>query len=239
VTLRARERLEVLQDGPALTRAARALVLEVASEALAARGAFHLALSGGSTPQPTHAALAASAADFARWHAWFADERCVPPDDPASNHRAAAASGLLACLVPEHVHRMRGEAEPAAEARRHAAELCAALGEPPRLDLVVLGLGADGHTASLFPGTRALDSADWTAVGHAPTAPRTRITLTLPTLREARRVLFLVTGAEKADTLRAALHGSPDVPARAIHPHTGELVWLVDRAAAARLENER
>jgi 6-phosphogluconolactonase len=237
--LRERESLHVVADGAELTRAACALVLEAAGAALAERGVFHLALSGGSTPQPTHAALAASPADFARWHAWFADERCVPPDDPASNHRAAATSGLLARIPPANVHRMRGEDDPDSEARRYAAELCAALGEPPQLDLVVLGLGADGHTASLFPGTRALDSAEWTAVGEAPAEPHTRITLTLPTLREARRVLFLVTGAEKADALRAALHGSPVVPARAVHPHAGELVWWVDRAAAARLEDER
>ncbi len=238
--LRPGERLRVLADADELAQAAAEPVLLHAHEAIATRGRFHLALSGGSTPRRAYAELARldPEAGFERWHAWFGDERCVPPEDEHSNHRMAAASGLLARLPAAQVHRMRGEAPvPAREAERYARELCTELGLPPRLDLVLLGLGPDGHTASLFPGTPALDAAGWVTVARSPGAPSGRLTLTFPTLTEARSVLFLVAGADKAEALSRSLGSSSgaDLPARRVQPRTGTLLWLVDRPAASGL----
>ena len=229
--------VRVLENTSELARAAAGLVLAQARAAIDARGHFHLALSGGSTPRATYVELArrGSEAGFDRWHAWFGDERCVPPEHADSNYRMAVESGLLGRLPAAQVHRMRGEApEPAREAARYEGELCAVLGRPPRLDVVQLGLGTDGHTASLFPGTPALADRRWVTVGHAPVRPHDRLTLTLPAIAEARCVLFLVAGAEKAAALARALGASPadDVPSRHARPRAGTLHWLVERSAA-------
>jgi 6-phosphogluconolactonase len=232
------EEIRVVPEGLFAARAAE-LVLARAREALAQRGRFDLALAGGSTPAASYRELARLPfPEAARWHAWFGDERCVPPDHVASNHRMAVESGLLARLAPENVHRLRGEARDAqAEAERYEEELCRAVGRPPRLDCVLLGLGADGHTASLFPGSPALDSPRWVAAGSAPAEPRARLTLTLGALRAARGLVFLVAGAAKAPVLARTLADDPEhgVPARRARPRDGSLTWLVDRAAAAEL----
>ena len=231
--MRARESLRVVTDGAALADAGCALVLQHAEAALRARGAFHLALSGGSTPRGVYQRLARDARSFEGWSVWFGDERCVPPESPLSNFHMAAESGLLERLPAERVHRLRGEATDArAEARRYAAELCAALGEPPRLDLVLLGLGDDGHTASLFPGSPALEASGWVTESRSPRPPLERLTLTLATLEEARALAFLIAGPDKALALARALGGSPpEAPAHRAYPRDGTLVWLVDRAA--------
>ena len=239
------ENVRVLPDASALARAAADVVLARARDAVAARGSFHIALAGGSTPRATYIELARRtelaqrvvAADFAHWHAWFGDERCVPPEDALSNHHMVRETGLLARLPPSQVHRMRGEAtDPASEAERYAQELSDALGTPPRLDVVLLGLGADGHTASLFPGTPALEARGWVAVGRAPTPPFERLTLTLATLAEARHVLFLVAGADKRAALERTLDpaSGDELPARRVHPRAGTLSWLVENSAAPR-----
>jgi 6-phosphogluconolactonase len=227
--------VRVVEDASELAHQAAELVLEQAREAIAARGAFHLALAGGSTPRAAYAELANAEADFARWHAWFGDERCVPPEDVQSNYRMVRESGLLARLHPSQVHRLRGEAPDAEhEAERYARELCDSLGVPPRLDLVLLGLGADGHTASLFPRTPTLEDPGWVAVGRAPAPPHARLTLTLRTLAEARTVAFLVAGADKREALARCLEPSSrsEAPARRVRPRTGSLLWLVERSAA-------
>jgi 6-phosphogluconolactonase len=148
-----------------------------------------------------------------------------------------AESGLLGCLPRDQVHRLRGEDEPAREAERYERELCSALGNPPRLDLVLLGLGADGHTASLFPGTASLREVRWVAVGRAPTPPHRRLTLTFPTLTEARSVVFLAAGRDKAAALARALGAAARdaLPAGRVRPRDGTVVWLIERTAATLL----
>ena len=224
----------IAADAGELARLAAAEVLAHARRALVERGVFHVALAGGSTPRAAYRELARSGASFARWHAWFGDERCVPPDHPDSNYRMALEAWLGTVPAAPEVHRLRGEAPPEEEARRYAAELDQHLGPAPRLDLVLLGVGADGHTASLFPGSAALDSRSAVAVAHAPRPPVERLTLTLPVLNGARAVLFLVAGSDKRAALSAARSnapGAPKIPAACVRPE-GELLWLVDPAAA-------
>jgi len=233
--------LRVLEDGGALASAACAEVQRAAEQALERRGRFHLALAGGRTPRGAYALLArrGPAAGFGGWHLWFGDERCVPPDHEDSNFRMVEESWLIpAGFPPANVHRLRGEAPPEEEAVRYAGERVHELGSPPRLDLVLLGLGADGHTASLFPGDGAADgSIGLVRVAHAPVEPRLRLTLTPSAFAGAGQALFLVAGADKAQALAAVLsgQGTPErYPALSVRP-AGRRLWLADRAAAARV----
>lgn len=234
-------------------RAARRFV-QAARTAVAARGRFAVALSGGSTPRPLFERLADPALQGAvAWEAvdvFWADERCVPPDDERSNYRMAREA--LLDLVPVEdgrVHRIAcGDAEPEAAARRYEALLRDALGGAPdavpRLDLALLGLGADGHTASIFPGSAALEETDRLALAVPASEPGMpdpvvdRVTLTPPALRAAREVVFLVAGEAKAPAVAATLEGPRDPvrwPAQAIDPPGGDLAWLLDAGAAAGL----
>lgn len=232
-------------DGPAAL--ARAAAEEWCARALAAvegSGRFAVALAGGSTPRALYALLADPAAPYhdalpwARTHVFFGDERTVPPDHPQSNY-GMAREALLArvALRPENVHRIRGEEEPEAAARAYEDELRAFFGPAPRFDLVLLGMGAEGHTASLFPGSPALEEASRLVVAPlVPVPGGRRITLTLRALDAAARVLFLVSGASKADTLARVLSrgsGAEALPAARVRPVDGTVLWLVDRAAAA------
>ncbi len=216
----------------------------LAAKAIAQRGKFRLALAGGNTPRMLYERLAQAPypdqIDWAAVEIFFGDERCVPPDHPDSNFRMANESLLgRVSIPPEQIHRMRGEIEPAMAARAYEAELKAAFGNAqPAFDLLLLGLGEDGHTASLFPGSTALShKKHWvTAVEHHRPPPPlvTRISLTLPALNAAREVWFLVSGAGKANILRRVLEpeGETDLlPAQQVQPVSGELVFLVDRAA--------
>jgi 6-phosphogluconolactonase len=235
--------------GPAeLARAAAEEWRARALAAVAASGRFAIALTGGSTPRALYALLADPAAPWrdalpwARTHVFFGDERCVPPDHPDSNY-GMARDALLAHvpLAPGNVHRMRGEDDPEAAARAYEADLRASLGPAPRFDLLLLGMGPDGHVASLFPGSPALEDrarlvATTRALPSAPPPHGPRITLTFPALEAAARVLFLVTGAAKAHAVARALSGesgSRAVPAARVRPPDGSVLWLVDRAAAA------
>jgi 6-phosphogluconolactonase len=236
--------------GPAEVAAEAAReVLARAGEAVAARGAFSLALSGGSTPRALYALLGDPAGAYAARMPWdrtrvfFGDERHVPPTHPDSNFRMASEALLAHVPIPvASVHRMRGELPDAGEAAAaYERELRAVLGEAPVLDLVLLGLGEDGHTASLFPGSPALDERErWVAAPWVERLGAWRITLTLPVLERAREVVFLVAGAAKAAPLRRALRreGAEPVPAARVRPREGRLLWLADRAAAASLGEE-
>jgi 6-phosphogluconolactonase len=232
-------------DPDALARAAADELVAIARDAIAARGVCHVALSGGSTPRRMFAELATRGAAALAWtqvELWWGDERTVPPDHPDSNYGMARAALIDPLgLAGTRVHRIEGERPPDDAARAYERALVAALGAPPVLDLVLLGLGPDGHVASLFPGSPALaETARWVVanpvdspVAHGKTV---RITLTVPAINAARHVRVLVAGADKADTLAQVIDGPADrLPAQRIAPPAGDLAWLVDQAAAARL----
>ena len=242
----------MFEDLAALGAAAAEEFAELAAEAEARRGRFAVALAGGSTPRGLYRLLAeAPTRDRVAWDRieWFwGDERAVPPDHPDSNYGMAAAALLGKFdLPPERVHRIRAEqTDGEAAARAYQEEIARAFGvdpegPPPAFDLILLGLGADGHTASLFPHTPALrERRRWVVSHFVPALGAERITLTLPILNRAREVRFLVAGAEKAAPLRAVLEGPRDpemLPAQSIHPEAGRLIWLADRAAAAALRS--
>jgi len=237
-------------DLDALSRAAADELIELAREAIAARGRFHVALSGGSTPKRLFQLLAArpDALPWDRIELWWGDERCVPPDHADSNYGMARAA-LIEPLRPHglgadaaRVHRMHGELDPGAAARAYEDELRAVLGDPPVLDYALQGMGPDGHTASLFPDSPALEEARrWVVANHVRSplvrdGEATRITLTAPAINSARCVRFLVAGADKAAALAAVLEG-PRAPQR--YPSqlidTAQQAWLIDAAAAAQL----
>jgi 6-phosphogluconolactonase len=215
----------VLPDPEAVAEAAAELVENAADRAVAARGVFHLALAGGSTPRRLYAILDGDRIDWSRTEVWFGDERCVPPDDDASNFRMARLA-LLDRVTPAAVHRIETEAEDPAGA--YEATLRSRIpGDPPRLDLVLLGMGSDGHTASLFPGDPVWrDTERLVLATVAPVEPRERISLTPRLLNAAREVVFLVTGASKAEALRRP-------PVVVVDPPDGTVRWLVDEAAWA------
>ena len=230
----------VLSDPAAVADEAARQVVALAEPAIAARGRFAVALSGGSTPRAMHARLASAHKDAVEWSKvdfFWSDERAVPPDHPDSNFGMARET-LLAplAIAPARMHRIAGEdPDPEYAADEYARELAMSLpGAIPVLDLVLLGMGADGHTASLFPNTPALDVDDRTVVPNkAPRPPVERITLTFPVILAARAVRVLVTGADKARTLAAVLHGPSDprrLPSQRLAAAGGHLRWLVDAA---------
>lgn len=241
--------LKVFDDLGALARAAAEEIAKSAEEAIAERGRFTIALSGGSTPRPVYRLLAKEPRiDWSRVHVFWGDERHVPPDHPESNFGMAHEELLSKVPIPlDNIHRMRAEnpnAERAAE--EYAWTLRSAFdcneGEWPRFDLVLMGIGEDGHTASLFPGSDAVREQSRLVIAPWVEKLNTfRITLTAPVFNHARLALFLVSGEEKADALKAVLEGvegdfEPDLhPAQIVKPEEGRLVWMVDRAAASRL----
>lgn len=232
----------VYADSPALVAAAAELVAGLANEAISARGAFSIALSGGNTPKPVYARLASANLDWSRVHVFFGDERCVPPDDALSNYRMARETLLdKIAIPPANVRRIRGEDPPDEAAAHYERALREGLGEGGRLDLVLLGMGDDGHTASLFPGLAAVtETTRWVAASYVEAARKWRVSLTAPPINAARRVVFLVEGATKADVLRRVLLGPRQpivLPAQAIRPAERPALWLLDAAAAARLNH--
>ncbi len=254
----------ILPDRAALAREAAARFISLAQQAIAARGRFSVALSGGSTPRVLYVLLAspeyAQQIDWARVHFFWGDERAVPPDHPDSNYRMANEALLSRVLVPaQNVHRILAEKNPDDAARAYEKTLSefftptpslprftgkgvrVGVG-PPRFDLILLGLGADGHTASLFPHAPARrETARWVIAYFVDKAKKNRITLTAPVINAAENILFLVAGAEKAQAVRAVLRGDyrpDDLPAQLIQPTHGRMVWLLDREAARGLEIE-
>jgi 6-phosphogluconolactonase len=240
--------LKIFDDPDEVARAAAARVAELARESIGARGAFSLALAGGSTPRRVYELLAGDefrdSVDWPNVHVFFGDERAVPADHADSNFRMANEALLARVPVPErNVHRIEGLGDAAANASDYESEMRGLFGDDaewPRLDLVLLGMGDDGHTASLFPGTAALEERRaWVVANWVEKLGAWRVTLTAPALNAARHVLFLVNGAGKAERLREVLKGERDparLPSQMIRPHDGTLEWFADRAAASRLE---
>lgn len=235
----------VLDDARAVTEEAASRWLALAREAVAQRGRFRVALSGGSTPRALYERLAAppykDGAPWAETHVFWGDERCVPPTHEDSNYRMAREALLAHVPLPEgNVHRPRAEIKPqdAAVYYEHDLRLAFELGAVgfPRFDLIWLGMGSNGHTASLFPNNPALDEDVRLFVAtHVPELDADRLTLTAPVINHAAQIIFLVVGEGKAETLRDVLEGQRDparLPAQLISPDDGQVTWLLDEAAA-------
>ncbi len=241
--------IRVFDDLPALSRAAASLFIDSCQQAIRSRTRALVALSGGNTPAELYKLLAqspyAEQVDWRNVHVFWGDERCVPPDDPQSSYRQAYDALLSRVDIPAgNIHRAQGEAQPQEAALDYALVLKNFASPPlswPRFDLVLLGMGEDGHTASLFPGSPVDVAAPTAAVtANYQGRPANRVTLTPILFNEARRVLFLVSGESKSQTLANVLNGDYDpdlLPAQRIRPVDGELIWLVDRAAASRLRS--
>ncbi len=241
----------VEQDAAALAARAARNFVEKAEHAVAAKGRARIAISGGSTPKAAFALLGDSTEPWRKrmpWDKldlWWVDERCVPPDHPDSNYRMTREALLdHVPLKPEQIHRMEGELDPAEAASRYESSLRNGFrlegAEMPRFDVVQLGMGPDGHTASLFPHTAALHELGRLAVAnHVETVKDSwRITLTQPVINNAADVFFLVSGADKAQILKEVFMGPRDperLPSQLIKPADGILTLLLDRAAAAML----
>lgn len=239
--------LRVSEDPEEVARAAARRFVEISAESAAARGVFSVALAGGSTPKRIYELLAEDEefkgkVDWPSAHVFFGDERTVPPDHADSNYRMANEALLSRVALPEeNVHPMNGVGDAAANASLYEDDLRSFFGgeDWPRFDLVMLGMGDDGHTASLFPSTEALTNASaWVVSNWVEKFGTWRITLTAPAINRARHVLFTVSGAGKAERLREVLRGPRDterLPSQLIRPDTGTLEWFVDKAAATKL----
>jgi len=236
--------IRIFKDADELSRAAADLFVTLAVQSIRERGRFLVALSGGSTPMALYRLLAREPIDWTRIHVFWGDERLVPPEDPENSYGQAWEALLKHIPIPtENIHRVASELDPVAAARDYASILREFAAPPldwPRFDLVLLGLGEDGHTASLFPGS----PVDATEPVIAVTAqyqgrPARRVTLTPLVFNAARQVIFLVTGANKAVTLRGVFddyNSSEQIPAKRIQPADGQVTWLVDKAAGKEIK---
>lgn len=242
-----RPNLITFLDNEQLSHYAAEQVVTAAQRSLANHGRFMIALSGGGTPQPLYQLLAQS--PYAEQIAWdktfvfWADERCVPPNDEGSNYRLAAETFLNHVSIPaENIIRVKGELEPQAAADDYVNQL-ARFGSPERpwpiLDIAIMGMGSDGHTASLFPGSpREMPAPAVAVTADYDGRPANRVSLTPQVFNDARLLVFLVTGVNKANTLAAVLDGphQPDqYPVQRIQPTNGQILWLTDEAAAQQL----
>jgi 6-phosphogluconolactonase len=244
--------LSILVDPGSVAETAAALLIRAAREAIESRGVFNLLLSGGSTPKMMYTALARTdyrlQLDWRKVRFFWGDERCVPPDHPDSNYNLVWHCLLSHLGSTLDVHRIRGEMVAWEAAAGYENDLRSAFGlesglnqPPPVFDFVLLGMGEDGHTASLFPGSQALAEHDrwvtWVEHSEPPPPLVSRVTVTLPLINAAQRVVFLVTGASKALQV-ARIHSSEraaSLPAAQVMPTRGELIWLLDEAAAKDL----
>lgn len=241
--------IRIFKDMETLSRAAAELFSERAAQAIAERGRFLVALNGGGTPNRLFQLLATDyrgKVDWSRVHVFWGDERCVPPGDVGSSYSQAWDAVLSRVPIPEsNIHRVKGELEPAEASRDYALTLSGFASPPlefPRFDLVYLGMGEDGHTASLFPGS-PVDVTEPTlpVTAHYQDRPANRVTLTPPVFNQARTAAFMVAGEKKASTLAEVLGDryNPELlPAQRISPKNGDLLWLVDDEAAGKLPRE-
>ncbi len=237
--------IRVAPDVTALARMAANTIQNLAHIAISQTGRFNIALSGGSTPKALFQLLASDYQEKIDWkdtYIFWGDERCVPPDDPDSNYKMARETLLDHIPLPSsNIYRIKGELAPDDGAFQYEQTLRTYFNdELPRYDLILLGMGDDGHTASLFPGTEVLtEQKRWVAPNHVLTAKQTwRITLTLPVINNASNVMFLVAGIGKAETLKRVLQGDykpTELPSQLIKPTNGNLVWAIDHAAESLL----
>jgi len=242
-------KIRIFKNLEDLSREATELFIEQAAKAIEIRGRFLVALNGGSTPNRFFELLATEYREKADWssvHVFWGDERCVPPDDPGSNYNQAKKTLLSHVPIPVgNIHRVKGELEPADASKDYAVTLGQFASPPltfPRLDLVYLGMGEDGHTASLFPGS-PLEVSEPTlpVTAHYQDRPANRVTLTQLVINEAHTVAFMATGEKKAYTLAEILSDryNPELyPAQRISLKDGNLIWLVDDDAASKLPRE-
>jgi len=214
---------------------AAAFILEHARKALEERNEFRIALSGGNTPAPVYARVATEARDLPWESVWFTfgDERCVPPDDPQSNFRMARENLFVPAAIPEKsIMRMRGEIDPQIAAQEYEDQLNALATNRGELvyqhDLILLGLGDDGHTASLFPGTAALEETARRVVANfVPKLTSWRLTFTFSLINHARHILFLVGASKNSQLIERVLAGDRQFPAAQVNPSAGEVTWII------------
>lgn len=240
--------ISIFADREQFDHAAAHYIVQVANEALTAHGRFTIALSGGSTPKRLYGLLAlepyCNQIDWTRAEIFWGDERCVPPDDTESNYHLAYEVMLSKLPIPaSHIHRMPADqSDRVAASAAYEQEMRRVFGTNgvPSFDLIQLGLGPEAHTASLFPHQASLWETERLIIPvSVPKPPPARLTFTPPLLNAANHILFLVTGAEKADAVQAVLEGDyqPDeYPAQIVRPTRGEVTWMLDTAAANRLQ---
>lgn len=245
--------VRIYQNAGLLNRALAERVVTISESAIAARGRFVVCLAGGSTPRSAYELMTTqeytSLIDWSNAYVFWGDERCVPPESTDSNARMVRETLLNHVPVPiNHIYRIHGELPPIQAAEQYDQTLREFFRNrmnsgKPRFDLVLLGLGADAHTASLFPGTTALrEEKRWAVANHVPSLNAWRVTLTAPALNAAANVIFLVSGADKAETVKSVLESpaNPEqLPAQMINPPDGRLVWLLDEPAASRLASQK
>ncbi|NJC97626.1 MAG: 6-phosphogluconolactonase [Anaerolineales bacterium] len=240
--------IHIYSDLEGISQAAAEIFIDAAQQAIHSHGRFSVALSGGSTPRRLYEILATPPfRDRVKWqsvHVFWGDERCVPMDDPRSNYRMAREALLDRVPLPGgNIHPMQGDLPPAEAARRYEVALRNYFrDQPPAMDLVLLGLGDNAHTASLFPHTPALnENVRWVTDVYVDAQDMHRITLTAPFINRAAQVVFLVSGADKARALQIVTEGAyqPHIyPAQLIHPNGAHPIWLVDKAASHKLTVE-
>ncbi len=238
--------IHIAEEHSAWVQFGASFILDTARQAMNERGRFVMALSGGGTPHPIYQALpelwAQHELEWQRVHIVWSDERCVPLDHPQSNYRMAREALLDRINIPnDHIHPMRCSQDPTASAVEYEGVLRELYPRQdwPTIDLMLLGMGADGHTASLFPDSPALEGRSrWVVANKAPARETPRLTLTIPAINAAGRIAFLVAGSEKADVVYKILtdrEETPRLPAEEIKPSAGELHWLLDAEAAVRI----
>jgi 6-phosphogluconolactonase len=233
--------VKVFKDLETLSESARQSFVQIANEAISQRGRFLVALSGGNTPTKLYEKLANENLDWSKTYFFWGDERCVPADDDGNSY-GQAKKVLFDRISGTNIQRIESELEPAQAAKAYAQALKSFSEAPldwPRFDLVLLGMGDDGHTASLFPGSPVdVDSPTMPVVANYQGRPAKRVTLTQNVFNDARNILFLAVGAGKAETLKKVLSGAhtpAELPAQRIDPRDGQIIWFVDEAAASQL----
>ncbi len=240
--------IRIFNDLESLSQTAAEMFADLAKHAIVSRGRFSVALSGGLTPRRLYEILADTPyREEIPWeaiHVFWSDERCVPADDPRSNAQMARQTLLSHVSVPaNHVHPILSDLPAAVAATQYETELQGFIqNRPPVFDLILLGLGENAHTASLFPHTSVLDEKErWVDEVYVAEQSMYRVTMTAPFINQAREVIFLVSGAQKASALQSVLEGAyhpHEFPAQLIRPNGAHPIWLVDRAAAHKLVEE-